>query len=201
MQEVPNLTGWCWGRGAWRASLSTGRVTKLTSSFGTCHISVGPSPLASGESCHPSDSGVLRMPVVFLWGPWQSTSSVSRASKTFKAGTQRIWNQREQAALETVWSAVAMLSEAPPWMASRFPVQTCELCPGQVRFPGCLLRISSETLATAWILRELVSRPGQKSTPKLAPGTRSRSCYTLEGKKWEEICWIEVGPSVPPVKT
>lgn len=40
-QEVPNLTGYCWGWGAWGVSLSTGRVTKSTSLFGTCQVSVG----------------------------------------------------------------------------------------------------------------------------------------------------------------
>ena len=98
--------------------------------------------LASGESCHPSSTGALRRPVVGLWGSWQGTGSLSRASQKF-TGTRRVWTEKEQEDLETgpgvQWWWFQKLS------VSRFPVQTCpRACCSY--FPGGFLLTNSTTL-------------------------------------------------------
>lgn len=98
---------------------------------------------------------------------------------------------------------------SPYRMASWFLVQTYQPCPWvtpqwlmlcYVRLcgysPHCFLLTSSATLAMAWVLSEL-SLPGQKSPPKLAPGTRISDQDTelvrkIGEKNWldQEINWI-----------
>lgn len=186
MQEVSDLTGCFWGCGAWGARLSTGRGTKSASLFGICQVSVG----HIGIRWILPSSGTLRRPVVGLWGSWQGTGSLSRASQKF-TGTKRVWTEKLQEDLETgpgvQWWWFQKLS------VNRFPVQTCpRACCSY--FLGGLLLTSSTTLI--WILNDFLCQ-NRSHHPNLLQVSEPYLGTNLERKSWEETGLIKEEPSVP----
>lgn len=149
------------GRRAWGARPNTGRVTKLTSPFGTCQVSVGPIGIgrilpSSRQGCALDASGWCLGLLTKHWQPFQSQPDVQSWPKE----ALRSEHQREEAAPETIPCSCKDCRAPIAWL----PALPGRPYQGTLWAPGRLLLLCSATLAPAGVWSEF---PQQDRTHRL----------------------------------